>query len=321
MKSTLKKTANRLLGMLGLEIRRIPIAADEAERRRRLAESWRQGPQIPWTSGYLEAKEELIRNAITNDDLLRRFQDDTDLPEGFGFAIDERCVEYPWLLARLNERPSVNLLDCGSTLNHAYILDQPRFKTTPVQFLTLAPEPQAFWQRGHSYLYGDMRDIPLRNDLHDTIVCVSTLEHVGMDNHIFTGVEEPPTEAARFEFLRAFAEMARVLKPGGQLHITVPYGRYENHGSFQQFDAELLEKLADAWNAPPLESTFFLYGDAGWKRAEQNMCDDVQYAPWIMTPAHQRPDTPTCENDHSAAARSVACLTFQKPTNSAHSQP
>jgi len=38
-------------------------------------------------------------------------------------------------------------------------------------------------------------------------------------------------------------ELARVLKPGGRLYLTVPYGVYEHHGFQQVFDADRLATL------------------------------------------------------------------------------
>jgi hypothetical protein len=39
--------------------------------------------------------------------------------------------------------------------------------------------------------------------------------------------------------------MRRVLKPGGRLILSVPFGVYQNWGFFQQFDSDLLERAAE----------------------------------------------------------------------------
>jgi hypothetical protein len=61
------------------------------------------------------------------------------LPAGYGFRLDERIVEYPWLFSRLP--PGVgNLLDAGSVLNYQFLLAQPGLAEKRIFISTLAPE-------------------------------------------------------------------------------------------------------------------------------------------------------------------------------------
>src|ERR1700757_3858905 len=76
------------------------------------------------------------------------------LPPGYGRWLDERLVEYPWLFSQLTEGPG-SLLDAGSTLNHALILDHPKLREREITIMTLAPEE--YCQKGVSYVYGDLR--------------------------------------------------------------------------------------------------------------------------------------------------------------------
>ena len=62
--------------------------------------------------------------------------------------------------------------------------------------VTLAPEPVAFTSLGVSYLYGDLRQLPFRDDWFDEVACLSTLEHVGMDNAVY-GAAGPNAADAR----------------------------------------------------------------------------------------------------------------------------
>src|SRR6185369_11734557 len=110
-----------------------------------------------------------------------------------GVGIDERCVEYPWLVSRLSREPET-MLDAGSALNHAFLLDLPQLSTKKLHILTLAPERNCFFQRGIGYLYEDLRRLPLRSELYDCVACISTLEHVGCDNTAYTGGAEHGAE-------------------------------------------------------------------------------------------------------------------------------
>jgi len=50
----------------------------------------------PWTKGYAEYKLREIDRALRSGE----FRAD-NLPAGYGFRLDERIVEYPWLFSRL----------------------------------------------------------------------------------------------------------------------------------------------------------------------------------------------------------------------------
>ena len=53
-----------------------------------------------------------------------------ELQAGFGVAIDERIVEYPWLFGHLSAlgKGMLRVLDAGSILNHDFILKRAPFK-------------------------------------------------------------------------------------------------------------------------------------------------------------------------------------------------
>src|SRR5687767_8801561 len=196
---------------------------------------------VPWSDGYDEAKEQFLHEVMASDELMAAFAVAGQLPEGYGVGFDERGVEYPWLLTRFPEGP-LRVLDAGSTLNHDFFLDRPVVAEKKLHVLTLAPEEKCYWKRGISYLFEDVRDIPTRDEYYDVVACISTLEHVGCDNTFFTKNPAVHREHRPDDFLRAMREMARVLKPGGTFFLTVPFGKYQFHGGFQQFDRELLDR-------------------------------------------------------------------------------
>jgi SAM-dependent methyltransferase len=221
------------------------------------------------------------------------------LPLGYGVALDERCIEWPWAMANLGD--AARILDAGSALNHPHILSQPLWREKKLHIFTLAPESVCEWQRGISYVYGDLRKLPYQNEEFDCIVSISTLEHVGMDNSAFLG-QENHKEHSTEDILLVLAEMRRVLKPDGRLLLTVPYGRYEDHGIFQQFDAALLERCAQHFAPAKRKELFFLYSEKGWQAVPQTDCDQSVYA-------INAPRSP--EHDLAAAARGVACCQWE----------
>jgi len=66
---------------------------------------------------YYEAREQEIRRVLGSPAILQTFLKSEALPKNYGRGLDERIVEYPWLMSRLGNRSS-KLLDLGSTLNH-----------------------------------------------------------------------------------------------------------------------------------------------------------------------------------------------------------
>lgn len=272
------------------------VSRDIAARLKRAA--FRLGGRKPWSRGHGAARDHALAGALSSTSASGRFTP----PPFYGIAMDERVVEYPWLLEQLPEEART-ILDAGSALNNALILDHLPLERLRLTILTLAPEANCFCERGISYHYADFRDLPFRDGYFDCVVSVSSLEHVGMNNAIYTA-DLRYVEAARRDYLKALAEFRRVLKPGAALLVTVPYGRDSDMGWFQQFGREALDELVRGFGPATIRAEFFRYRADGWKRATQDACDDAEY--------HDvRQGTPNA-TDLAAAARAVACLKFVK---------
>jgi SAM-dependent methyltransferase len=224
------------------------------------------------------------------------------LPAGYGRWLDERLVEYPWMLSELQQE-SVCLLDAGSTLNHRLILNQPQLRGKKITIMTLAPEEECFWRQGVSYVYGDLRHTFFRDETFDCVVSLSVLEHVGLDNsrYVGSGVHSEPDPEA---YLAAAAEFRRVLKPGGSCLISVPFGKRDVRTWLQVFDATMLDRLIAAFQPASHTVTYFRYTPKEeWQRSAQAEAADARYfdlssdTPWPGCPA---------------GAGAVACLHLKK---------
>ncbi|HEY6031137.1 MAG TPA: DUF4214 domain-containing protein, partial [Gaiellaceae bacterium] len=137
---------------------------------------------------------------------------------------DERPVEIAWCLSRYRGEPAV--LDAG------YAFAEPAYQAALVGLgatrlagvdLARADVP------GLEPVEADLRRLPFGRREFDVVFCISTVEHVGLDNERY-GIASGG--GGREQALR---ELRRV---GRRLLITVPCGEPGEHGWFVQHDPD-----------------------------------------------------------------------------------
>lgn len=256
--------------------------------------SYRFGEKSTRNPGYGVVRERQIKSAISD-----RLFNQKKLPVPYGLGWDERVVEYPWLFSRLDDKPG-KMLDAGSVLNFDFLLRRPELQSKQLVISTLAPECDNFWWRGVSYTYEDLRAASFRDGYFDFVVCLSVIEHVGMDNSVYTQ-NAKPRETASGDAVAFIKELHRVLKPGGTLFLSFPFGKAADHGWLKVFDMSTVEKLSAAFH-PRMESqNFFRHGPKGWYACSPEQAADAGY------------NTVPGENPaRLVAAESVACLEWVK---------
>lgn len=250
---------------------------------------------MPWTAGYYTVKKKTICSAID----ARLLSGGVELPERYGHRIDERAVEYPWVFAQLPKLPG-KVLDAGSALNHRFLLERAPLRDAQLTIMTLAPEKRCYWHRAISYVYGDLREPYFASASFDTVVSVSTIEHVGLDNTLLYTGDAAKRESDDLGFIPAVKEFRRILKPGGRCLITVPFGKKGVHGWYQVFDAKLVAQVVDAFAPTTYGVDYFAYSADGWMRSTPNELVDAEF--------HDVHSGQPFAADFAAGARGVACI-------------
>ena len=255
-------------------------------------------PGKPYGARYWRNHREFVDRALSDTALLDLFRAGEPLPAGHGVGLDERAVEFPWALATA---PNGRALDAGSALNHPHVLDRLLPAVDELTICTLAPEERSFPDRGVSYVYADLRALPFRDGLFDTVLSISTLEHVGMDVTRW-GADSAVSHDPRTELDAALSELRRVTRPGGRLLVTVPYGARQDLGWMRQFDRADVEQLISSLAPSAHELSVFAYDRSGWQRSSLEDAAEARYQ------VDNLPADDPATQDLAAAARAVACL-------------
>ena len=214
---------------------------------------------MPGASGYSAARWTAIERGLAARPHQAYGYDDAGL--------DERVVEYPWALHRLRERwrPGTPILDAGSALNHPPVLAYCRREgLRPISVVTLHYEGHAEVSDDVRYEFSDLRRLPYRDGWFSSVVCLSTLEHVGMDNRMYgdvAGASADPT----LEVGQVLQELRRVTQPGGVLLLSVPFGQRHDRGWFRILDADELQRLTQSPHWRVDRSQILRATQAGWR--------------------------------------------------------
>jgi SAM-dependent methyltransferase len=198
---------------------------------------------------------------------------------------DERVVELPWVLSRLQAG--------GRVLEVGYAFAEPAYLGALLRsgVELVGVDRAAVDVRGMETVVADARDLPFADDTFDQVLLVSTLEHIGADNS-FYGLEPEPEDGVEPR-LSALRSLRRVLRGDGSLLATVPLGEPEDYGWFRQEDVggwtglfaragffvaeqETYELTSEGWRAnPEFEPGGVRYGDRG-PAASAVLCVDLR---------------------------------------------
>lgn len=148
-------------------------------------------------------------------------------------SVTERIVEYPFVWRYLDVPLGATILDVGATgsklalelANYGY-----KVIAVDIRHYPFAHPNLCSWR-------GDFLANPFPAASVEATVAVSTIEHVGIP--YYGGAFQADGD------LRAMLEIWRLLKPGGSLLLTVPYGQAARSHHQRVYDAAGLEALLE----------------------------------------------------------------------------
>jgi len=206
--------------------------------------------------------------------------------KGFGINTTERVVEIPWALSAYEGEKKV--LEIGYA--HAepeYINGILNLNCEELHGVDIAyKDIQGFVKKQQ-----DIRNTDYPDNFFDMIYCISTIEHVGRDNMIYTKTNEQIDEDGDY---KVAVELSRILNKNGKLVITVPYGKLVDYGWFIHYDEDRWCKLKAKLGLNLIKEDYFIY-DNGWSYCDKSALSGIGY------------------NDNSApAACGLVCALFVK---------
>lgn len=178
--------------------------------------------------------------------------------------VTERIVEVPYVLRSLRLPPGSRVLDVGSRWSTLSLgLAALGYRVVALDLVS-SPIVGA----GPDVVQADIRKPPFRRGALDAAVMISTLEHVGLQAYDARSGEND-------DFL-VMEELRSILRPGGLLLATVPFGR-GGAGTFQRsYDGKRLRDLHGGWRAEDLR--FFVRHGLLWREATEEEASKVDSA-------------------------------------------
>ena len=238
--------------------------------------------------------------------LYRKFNHKYHIPKKrFGLEQNERVVEIPWALSQYAGEQ--NVLEVGPVGAQPEYLDALR--RLPIKELHGVDITEGELE-GFIMSNADIRATKYSDGFFDLIFCISTLEHIGQDNSWYDPSKEIKSKSSVVrgnvtddkttvgdEDLVAFAEMLRILKKKGKLVLTLPYGKFQNHGWFINYDSELVNRLVNSQKdkIKIAEKRYFAY-NLGWYESFET---DAIKNNWYQA-------------NKATTASAVICITFIK---------
>jgi hypothetical protein len=122
----------------------------------------------------------------------------------------------------------LDILDVGCVLNNKLVSNILKEHCQQIWLANLVVEPHVYLQNPVYYHLSSLEDAFPYGQQFPLVTCLSTIEHIGYDNSQY-GSKTPAkyTQPSIEPLLQSLCKLARLLAPGGQLLVSVPFGYRE----------------------------------------------------------------------------------------------
>jgi SAM-dependent methyltransferase len=159
----------------------------------------------------------------------------------YDLVVVERVVEVPFVLRHLPPAPGSKVLDFGCTQSPLPI----QLASLGYQVVGVDLRPYPYTHPGFRFLHGDFFQAGFLDHEFDAVVAVSAVEHCGLGAYgEMSGLNDD---------VRTMREIFRVLRPGGRLLLTVPYGRPGRTSWYRVYDRASLARLLEGFEVDRIE--------------------------------------------------------------------
>jgi SAM-dependent methyltransferase len=228
--------------------------------------NYRTGLMIPVYSLLIESPG---RNKLDIDGLLAG-------------VISERLVEYPFLTRNLiSPDTKARILDIGSA-NSPLTKAISKFgnKKWQVIGIDIATVSEKFDSLSLTRM--DARLLGFRDEVFDQIICISTIEHIGIPSDYYN-----IRQSDELGDMRAISEIYRVLKKGGSVIATLPYGNKIKKQDHRIYSKSSLDNITLVFSV--IRKEFYRYDDGKWKKCKnQSIADKISNTKGIPPYFHSR---------------------------------
>lgn len=182
----------------------------------------------------------------------------------YKFSVYERIVEYPFIHSNINLAHGKILdIGCGSSRLPVELAS----RGYQAWAIDLTKYPYPITHPNLVFVQGDIRKTLFPDNFFDRVIAVSSIEHIGL------GTDNDP-----YGDKRAMAEVVRILKVGGKVIITVPFGGKDisfinNEPRYRVYDFEALEKLFSNLKIEKIE--YAAKKEGNWVPASLDEVQDV----------------------------------------------
>jgi len=157
-------------------------------------------------------------------------------------VLSSRVIEYPLIFEHLDLPRGSRILDVGC----CYSLLPIHLASLGYEVYGIDVETYYYHHRNFKFFKRDVRRTGFPDDFFDLITAVSSVEHVGM-GFSFSQLKNVRAGVDLDGDKKAVEEMTRILRPGGSIMLTVPFGKWMLRESERIYDEvhlrELLTKL------------------------------------------------------------------------------